>query len=171
MTVEFDGVPYSDTFRVEVRWVASRLASGQVEIGVGLEVDFQKQTFLKSKIRSATIEETISVHQDLYEAVKIACGKEGVDDDDEDCQPQTPKAIKTTSKYSFGTNLQLAGAIVVGIGIVVVGISWALRSSPQRVTTNDLALKIDRLETELASMKAMLLEINTLLQSQQTCSN
>jgi len=58
MTVEFDGIPYSDTFAVEVRWVARRQGSDDILIEVGVFVDFKKNTFLKAKIRAGTIEES-----------------------------------------------------------------------------------------------------------------
>jgi len=58
MTVEFDGIPYSDTFAVEVRWVARREGENDILVEVGVFVDFKKNTFLKAKIRSGTIEES-----------------------------------------------------------------------------------------------------------------
>lgn len=57
MTVELDGIPYSDTFNVEVRWVARRFGANDINVQVGLFVNFKKNTFLKAKIRSGTIEE------------------------------------------------------------------------------------------------------------------
>lgn len=59
MTVEFEGIPYSDTFAVEVRWVARRQGTNDIQIDVGLFVDFRRNVgLLKGKIRSGTIEES-----------------------------------------------------------------------------------------------------------------
>jgi hypothetical protein len=58
MTVEFEGMPYSDTFRVEVRWVARREGTQDMQVDVGVFVDFQKSTILKSKIQAGTLEES-----------------------------------------------------------------------------------------------------------------
>lgn len=38
ISASFDGLPYSDTFCVEMRWVARRLGSTDIQIDVGLEV-------------------------------------------------------------------------------------------------------------------------------------
>jgi VAD1 Analog of StAR-related lipid transfer domain len=51
-------MPYCDTFRVEVRWVARREGADDVQVEVGVVVDFQKSTLLRSKIQAGTIEES-----------------------------------------------------------------------------------------------------------------
>jgi hypothetical protein len=73
MRVEFDGIPYSDAFAVQVRWVARREHQNDIAVEVGVFVDFKKSTFLKNKIKSGTIEETTPVHKNLFENVKAAC--------------------------------------------------------------------------------------------------
>ena len=42
MTVEIDGVPYSDSFAVEVRWAARRLKEKDLAIDAGVFVRFTK---------------------------------------------------------------------------------------------------------------------------------
>ena len=42
MTVEIDGVPYSDSFAVEVRWAARRLKEKNLAIDAGVFVRFIK---------------------------------------------------------------------------------------------------------------------------------
>jgi len=44
MTIEMQGVPYSDCFHVEIRWVATRSGKTDITIQVGLFVDFVKST-------------------------------------------------------------------------------------------------------------------------------
>ena len=73
MCVTFDGIPYSDTFAVEVRWVATRKGERDALIEVGLFVDFRKSTMLKRQIREGTLSETKNVHNRLFEAVRSAC--------------------------------------------------------------------------------------------------
>jgi hypothetical protein len=58
MTVEFEGMPYADTFRVEVRWVARREGTQDIQVDVGVFVDFRKSTILKSKIQAGTLDES-----------------------------------------------------------------------------------------------------------------
>jgi hypothetical protein len=42
MTVEIDGVPYSDSFAVEVRWAARRLKEKDLAVDAGVFVRFIK---------------------------------------------------------------------------------------------------------------------------------
>ena len=44
MTIDMQGVPYSDCFHVEIRWVATRLGKNDISIQVGLFVNFIKST-------------------------------------------------------------------------------------------------------------------------------
>lgn len=92
MTVAFEGIPYSDSFSVEVRWVATRVGAKDIMVQVGVFVEFHKSTFLKTQIRNGTMTETKPVHESLFEFVKTALSKEIVldesgeagDDDDDD---------------------------------------------------------------------------------------
>lgn len=43
-TVEMEGVPFSDCFNVEVRWVATRSGKNDISLQVGLFVNFIKST-------------------------------------------------------------------------------------------------------------------------------
>ena len=42
MTVEMDGIPYSDSFAVEVRWVARRVKNNDIAVDAGVFVRFTK---------------------------------------------------------------------------------------------------------------------------------
>lgn len=44
MTIEMTGVPYSDCFNVEIRWVATRSGQNDIAVQVGLFVNFVKST-------------------------------------------------------------------------------------------------------------------------------
>lgn len=44
MTIDMSGVPYSDCFKVEIRWVATRSGKSDLAIQVGLFVNFVKST-------------------------------------------------------------------------------------------------------------------------------
>jgi len=44
MTIEMQGVPFSDCFNVEIRWVATRSGKNDCVIQVGLFVNFIKST-------------------------------------------------------------------------------------------------------------------------------
>ena len=42
MTVEMDGIPYSDSFAVEVRWAARRIGESDIVVDAGVFVRFTK---------------------------------------------------------------------------------------------------------------------------------
>jgi hypothetical protein len=44
MTIEMGGIPFSDCFHVEIRWVATRVGKKKMKIKVGLFVNFIKST-------------------------------------------------------------------------------------------------------------------------------
>lgn len=44
MTIDMDGVPFSDCFVVEIRWVATRSGKNDLNVQVGLFVNFIKST-------------------------------------------------------------------------------------------------------------------------------
>ena len=98
----FEGIPYSDTFGVEMRWVARRVGSNDVQVDVGLFVLFKKSTMLKSQIKSGTISETKNVHLRLFNAVKKACAIQGELQAEEDEE----EAIVVTAEPGFLTTIQ-----------------------------------------------------------------
>lgn len=81
ISATFEGIPYSDAFAVEMRWVARRLGSNDLDIQVGLEVDFKKSSMLKSQIKAGTIAETKNVHLRMFDAMKRVCSSK-LDSDD-----------------------------------------------------------------------------------------
>ncbi|GAX10622.1 hypothetical protein FisN_14Lh129 [Fistulifera solaris] len=77
MTIDFEGIPYSECFFVEVRWVARSSSQNGILVEVGVAVTFRKSTILKSKIRSSAIEEASAVHRNLFDYVRKACIEAG----------------------------------------------------------------------------------------------
>jgi hypothetical protein len=72
MTVRMDGIPYADTFLVEIRWVGRRVGtdSNDLQLDAGVFIDFKKSSMFASKIRSGTIDESKPTHVNLLESVK-----------------------------------------------------------------------------------------------------
>jgi len=79
MTVKTDGIPFADTFQVEVRWVATRIGcdskihNNDLRVQVGLYVHFLKSSMLSTKIRDGTITETTKTQTSLFQNVKKVC--------------------------------------------------------------------------------------------------
>jgi len=99
MTVEMDGIPYSDTFAVEVRWSARRVDQNDIAVDAGVFVRFTKSSMFASKIKSGTLKETSPIHLDLFEVIKkaIASGEEGgeIEDSEADTQPEEEANVAT----------------------------------------------------------------------------
>jgi len=100
MTVEMDGIPYSDAFAVEVRWSARRVEQNDIAVDAGVFVRFTKSSMFASKIKSGTLKETSPIHLDLYEVIKkaIASGEEGgeIEDSEVEAQPEEEVNVATT---------------------------------------------------------------------------
>ena len=97
ISAEFEGIPYADTFAVEMRWVATRVGSNDSLIQVGLFVNFKKNTMLKSQIKSGTITETKNVHLRLFNAVKKVCtNSQDIESEDDDKDGETQEEIANT---------------------------------------------------------------------------
>lgn len=171
MTVEFEGIPYSDTFAVEVRWVASREGLNDILIEVGVFVDFRKNSFLKKPIRSGTIEETTPIHKNLFEVVKAACiaagGVQDVEEEKEEEEESKVKAIEPEARMALRFDRYTIGAVGA---IVFFMFLWRfLLSSRTPGSTEILSVapgdieylgeRIDRLEVQLKTVQSTLDEI------------
>lgn len=73
-TMKMGGIPFADTFFVQVRWVATRVGNRDLSIKVGLFVHFVKQVIVAGKIRVGTTEETTKTQLDLFQKMKKVCG-------------------------------------------------------------------------------------------------
>lgn len=64
-TVETSGIPFGDTFSVQIRWVATNLEGG-MNVKVGIFVMFVKQSLLRGKIRAGVTTEATKAQLDLF---------------------------------------------------------------------------------------------------------
>jgi hypothetical protein len=76
--VKVDGVPFSDSFQVQNRWVATRVGERDLSIKVGMFVFFVKQVLVAGQIRAGTTKETTDAQLDLFIRMKKVCGSEEV---------------------------------------------------------------------------------------------
>lgn len=175
MTVECEGIPYADTFAVEVRWVARRQGGRDIMVEVGVVVDFKKSTFLKNKIRDGTIEETVPVHKDLFEAIKAACdaasGDEAPDDDTELVEEAIDVVDTKGANVDEYTIAVACGALVLLVFVwrLYAWSSWGgsddSASELHSVDMNALAAKIDKMEAEIKAVQGTLDAILALLKA------
>jgi len=182
MTIAFDGIPYSDTFAVEVRWVATRIGSRDILIEVGVFVDFKKSTFLKTQIRNGTMTETKPVHENLFEFVKIALAKEidldgdadVNDSDEEDNEASSQVGDSKQSGGIFGTFRSSLPSIVADnlfIALPVIAVAsyfvYCGMFSSSGATSNEIAalnMKIYNLQAEMKLMQQTIEELKELVQ-------
>jgi len=163
MCVSFVGIPYADSFAVEVRWIATREGVNDVKVEVGLFVDFKKRTMLSSKIETGTISETKNVHNRLFEAVKKVCttGDSGAGDSDAEVEQaeEEEAPVGSTSKTSiFDLPLLQKLAISVAGPVIAYAIfrfAFGGRSGPT-LGGSDLRLllgKIDSLQKDVETLQ------------------
>jgi hypothetical protein len=83
MTIETEGVPFSDSFNVQFRWVLTRVGKNKIAIKVGVFVVFLKQILIAGKIRAGVTQEGLKQQLDLFRSVKTALvgptGQESID--------------------------------------------------------------------------------------------
>lgn len=184
MRVTFDGIPYADSFAVEVRWIASRKGKKDVTIDVGLFVDFLKTTMLTSKIKSGTISETKNVHSRLFEAVRSTCsvpGEEGgsdtedhTDDIDADEAALAEKELehdgivatfkKLFTSLPFGTKVALVAACPAFLYVVFKLSRFGSHHSKETcVSTDDMTHLISQLHELQAEVKALKKSVDVLM--------
>ena len=166
MSSSFEGIPYSDTFGVEVRWVARRNGSSDIQVDVGLFVNFRKSTLLKNQIKSGTISETKNVHLRLFDAAVKACSASSGRGTDEDSIEIDDDAITEQQKKevtSFSTNSDLLSILssvssnsrfmLVGAAVFATILLFGRRGAT--LQPHDVALlheRIDNLEAEIRSL-------------------
>lgn len=142
MTVSMEGIPYADAFAVEVRWVATRVGLNDIQVQVGVAVDFKKSTMFAKQIKSGTLVETKPIHAKLFERIKKnlpadSLGTSDQDDeteeenesaeDDDDVDPtivgislsQAQKHINTIiGKFSEGDPIYIAGVALAAYVLI-----------------------------------------------------
>ena len=72
MKVQMKGIPFADSFHVQIRWIATQKEDG-ISVDVGLFVVFVKQVLVAGKIRSGTTKSTTEMQTDLFRRMKTAC--------------------------------------------------------------------------------------------------
>ncbi|CAB9509546.1 GRAM [Seminavis robusta] len=183
MTVEFQGIPYADTFQVEVRWVATRSGTRDLTVQVGVFVEFKKSTLLKSQIRNGTLSETKPVHENLFAFVKEALSKEiaaddaGGDDevenedDNVECEEKASEGgllatIKNVVPEFLADNMHI---VAPAAGVIVVGLLWCLPSllSPSNPEVAQLHAQMNSMQAEMKQMREAIQELTAAIKQQQ----
>lgn len=73
---ETSGVPFADTFNVQIRWVATQISTSRTHVQVGLFVYFVKSCIISGTIRSAASKETTLAHQTLLQRIQSDLGQD-----------------------------------------------------------------------------------------------
>ena len=79
ITMEMDGEPFADSFKVLIRGVSTRVGENDMSIDFGVFVYFTKQIIVANNIRRITISATAESMLDLFNRMKKACGSEEVE--------------------------------------------------------------------------------------------
>jgi len=166
ISAEFEGIPYADTFAVEMRWVATRKGANDVQVEVGLFVNFMKKTMLKSQIKAGTIEETKSVHLRLFGAVKKVCkslhgGQSGDEVDEEEVEDESIEISNVEPGLlaklgSFASSLDVS-TIATSVGVVSLlffgkCFAYTLLGSSSHSDTHRLENRIQELQDEVRAL-------------------
>lgn len=162
ISAEFEGIPYADTFAVEMRWVATRMGTNDAQVQVGLFVNFKKSTMMKSQIKSGTITETKSVHLRLFDAVKKACkntqddksdNNEDEEDEDEDEKEFEMKKAEQNlfAKLEYFASYLDGSATLLLIGVIalILAAKWFSQAVFKESSQSD----IQRLESHIQELR------------------
>ena len=176
MTVEFEGIPYADTFKVEIRWCAAREGANDIKIECGIFVDFQKRTMLKKQIQSGTIEEAQPAHESLFKTIQEACvaaGGEEAPVEEEKAVTAVEKKITDEKAGTIPFDMESNGLyIAVAGGFIFIILLWRfLRSGGTAAPTPGelefLTQRVSELEDKIDAMQGGLNEILALLKERR----
>ena len=185
MTIEFEGIPYSDCFAVEVRYVATR-DGNDIKYECGLFVDFRKSTFLKRQIQSGTIEESTPVYRNFFKMVHAACieakggdaAEAAAEAEAEEVEEEDAAATEAAADLFQNTvsqvkeNPLMVGAIVFVILAIVVRRMFSSPVVPGAIPDEapelqfemDLIIgRMDKMEDQMARLQSTLDEVLFLL--------
>jgi hypothetical protein len=180
MTVCFEGIPYSDSFAVEVRVVATRQGK-DVKYECGLAVDFRKSTFLKRQIQAGTIEESTPVYTNFFRIVKEACVEaqggeveptEVEQAEEEFVSAENAKPVIPTSIEDLKKNPLMVGAVCFLFLSILLRQLFSFSAAREDLSEAtsvqfemDLIIgRMDKLEDQIAGLQASLDKILQLLQ-------
>jgi hypothetical protein len=160
ISAEFEGIPYADTFAVEMRWVATRTGTNDALVQVGLFVNFKKTTMLKSQIKSGTIAETKHVHLRLFDAVKRACtnSQDGESDNDNDKDEEVEVEIESNEAEPnlFASVGHFVGSLDVSTLVSLLGVVAFLsagRYFSQAIFGNSGQSDMQRMENHIQELR------------------
>mmetsp|Transcript_1981 Transcript_1981/g.3031 ORF Transcript_1981/g.3031 Transcript_1981/m.3031 type:complete len:349 (+) Transcript_1981:60-1106(+) len=121
MMVEMQGIPFADSFHVQIRWVATRVGRNNLRIQVGVFVVFSKSNILASKIRSKTISSTTEMQSSLMTCMKEACRADGGEYDSDGEEEMMEERVGSKSKSIFRVILQsLASILAPFVAVLIV---------------------------------------------------
>jgi len=164
-TADTEGIPYADAFSVQVRWVATKCGENDISIQVGVYVDFHKNTLLKGKIRSSTIEETTKVHERLVRTVERACSNEEKEPQDT-IKPQIEQSSNARDKTLQRFSWQYAVLSCLIAVVIVWGMPSRLPLKSDRNLIN-LHSRLDKIEAEMSSLRLSLDEILAIMKKEK----
>jgi hypothetical protein len=174
ISVTFDGIPYADTFGVEMRWSARRKGTNDVMVDIGLHVEFKKNTLLKKQIKSGTIAETTPIHGRLFDEARKVCsigGEGGVEPEEE----EETAIVQKEEKGMLGVVLEMLpidkNALFGAAGAAAIFLAWKsfsfLLFRGQRTSSAgyaaDLHGRIDQLQVEVRLVQESVNQILDLL--------
>lgn len=174
----FDGIPYADTFGVEMRWSARRKGSNDVMVDVGLHVEFKKNTLLKKQIKSGTIAETTPIHGRLFDEARKVCsiGGEGGEStvEPEEEEEEEKAIVQKEEKSMLGVIVEMLpidkNALFGAAGAAAIFLAWKSFSfffRGQRTSSAGgvaaLHGRIDQLQAEVRLVQASVDQILALL--------
>jgi hypothetical protein len=138
-TIETEGVPFSDSFNIQIRWVVTRQTNG-LAIKVGLFVLFLKQILISGKIRAGVTQESLKQQLDLFRSVKSALGG-----------PTVQESIQ--EQYAFGEDAAEGGPFSV--------ITWVQKMTklyPDSMIEEDeeLGKQLKTMERKMRAIRAFL---------------
>ena len=182
MTIEFEGIPYSDCFAVEVRYVATRQGN-DIKYECGLLVDFRKSTFLKRQIQAGTIEESTPVYRNFFKVVHAACleaqggdaaeaaAEAAAEEEEEPVAAEKPVGGFQAILVELQSNSLVVGAVGFLIFSILLRRMFASKALPDPISDSpnlhfemDLIIgRMDKLEDQMSRLQNTLDEIVSLL--------
>jgi hypothetical protein len=184
MTIEFEGIPYSDTFAVEVRYVISR-DGNDIKYECGIFVDFRKTTFLKRQIQGGTIQESTPVYRNFFKVAHAACieaqGGDAALPEEEEAEEEKIQSEKAAEGFQAVVDeLQKHSIYVVAFCFLIFVVFLrrvfsskyvppTLPETPDPVyELDELILRMGNLETQMNQMQHTLDELVNLLKGRST---
>jgi len=187
MIVKMDGIPYSDAFCIETRWVARRVGNSDLSVQAGIFVDFKKSTLLKKQIRYSTIAEVKPANLDLFREMQKVFEKDiqgGVDPiEDEEIKNEeivaehlditlTERIQKTLLSHIFHIDYLayfLFGFLVLGCWFFLRFYYFNKNDFENNDVLYDLTKKINLMEEEIHAIRIITERVLRILEEDKQC--